>query len=223
MDDAAQRTVLDDPVRQALYRLILAADGPISRNEAAEALGLPVSTVTAHLARMAHEGALTTTSRRISGRSGPGSGRPTVFYAPAAAEVSLSVPPRQYELMGDILAGAIATTAQQQPGLVEVLRDAARQRGRQLGESARGVEEALDANGFEPIVEGGELHLGNCPFHQLSRRHTALVCPLNGALLEGILEGTGETDAVVAAVPDGSPCCARICWPGRAESAESGT
>jgi predicted ArsR family transcriptional regulator len=223
MDDAAQQTVLDDPVRRALYRLILEADAPISRNEAAEALGLPVSTVTAHLARMAHDGALITTSRRASGRSGPGSGRPTVFYAPAAAEVSLSVPPRQYELMGDILAGAIATTAEQQPALVEVLRDAARRRGRELGESAGGVQEALDANGFEPIVEDGELRLGNCPFHQLSRRHTGLVCPLNGALLEGILEGTGEADAVVAAVPDGSPCCARIGWPSRAGTADTET
>ena len=222
MDQEARAAVLGDPVRRTLYRLVLSADGPVSRSEAAEALGLPVTTVAAHLQRMAHDGVLVTTTRRTSGRSGPGSGRPTVFYAPSVGEVSLSVPPRQYELMGDILAGAVGTAAEEDPALLDGLRRAAHRRGRELGASASSVEDALDRNGFEPFREGGELHLGNCPFHQLSRRHTELVCPLNGALLEGVLEGAGDTDAVVASVPDGSPCCARICWRTPTEEPDAG-
>jgi predicted ArsR family transcriptional regulator len=210
MDDPSIDTVLTDPVRRALYRLIVAADAPVSRNEAAEALGLPKSTVAFHLERMARDGALLVTTRKTGERAGPGSGRPTTFYAPAAREVTLSVPPRQYELMGDILAGALDTGLDPESELGRLLRDEARRRGRELGESAGATVVALQENGFEPQIHGHCIELGNCPFHRLARRHTHVVCALNGALLEGVIDGAGEVGATVHASPEGSPCCAVI-------------
>jgi predicted ArsR family transcriptional regulator len=210
MDDPSIDTVLTDPVRRALYRLLVAAEEPLSRNEAADALGLPKSTAAFHLERMARDGALLVTTRKTGDRTGPGSGRPTTFYAPAAREVTLSVPPRQYELMGEILAGALDTGLGQESELSRLLREEARRRGQELGERAGATVVALQDNGFEPRVEGDCIALGNCPFHRLARRHTDVVCALNGALLEGVLEGAGDQAGTVHASPEGSPCCAVI-------------
>jgi predicted ArsR family transcriptional regulator len=212
MEKSSAETVLADPIRRALFRLIAESERPLSRSEAADALALPKSTVTFHLDRMVNDGALTVSTRNTSERTGPGSGRPTSFYAPAQREVTLSVPPRQYELMGDILAAAVETTVGQSPALADALRATARRRGQELAASSNSTEGVLRENGFEPSIDSDGITLGNCPFHRLAREHTDVVCMLNGALLEGILEGAGDVHGVVTASPERSPCCARICW-----------
>ncbi|MCU1570239.1 MAG: hypothetical protein JWR33_980 [Naasia sp.] len=199
-----------DSIGRALFRLILASDRPVSRNEASDLLGLPKSTIAAHLERMTRAGALVTTTRKTTDRTGPGSGRPAVFYSAAVSEISTSIPPRRYELMGDILAGAIESGAEQLPGLSELLRSAARARGEELGEAAGSTEAALRDNGFEPVEREDGIALGNCPFHRLARAHTEVVCALNGALLEGVLDGANDSTARVRTAPAESPCCAWI-------------
>jgi predicted ArsR family transcriptional regulator len=208
--EASAEAVLGDPIRRALYRLVLAAGGPVSRNDAADALGLPKSTVTAHLERMAQDGLLVVSMRKTTERSGPGSGRPAAFYRAATTEVTLSVPPRHYELVGDLLAGAVEDIIDQEPRLADRLRAAARERGQALGSASGGVEAALNEGGYEPVRDEQGIALANCPFHRLSRSHRDVVCLLNRALLEGVVEGAGDADAAVEAAPEGSPCCARI-------------
>jgi predicted ArsR family transcriptional regulator len=226
METTPEDTVLSDPVRRALYRLILASEAPVSRSDAADALGLPKSTVAAHLERMTRDGVLVVSMRKTGERAGPGSGRPAAFYSAAASEVMLSVPPRRYELMGEILAGAVEDTLDHEPRLAGTLRTAARARGRAVGAAAGGVEQALRDNGYEPVPDEQGLSLTNCPFHRLSRSHRDVVCLLNGALLEGVVEGVGDATATVEALPEGSPCCARIrCAtpPGSAKSSATHT
>src|SRR4051812_16724284 len=86
---------LGDPVRRRLYRL--AVERPIGRDEAAEAAGIPRSTAAFHLDRLAEAGLVTVSYRRLSGRSGPGAGRPSKLYSAASADVVGSVPERHYE------------------------------------------------------------------------------------------------------------------------------
>src|SRR5262249_55664423 len=85
----------------------------------------------------------------------------------------------------------------------------ATQRGRELGEGLRGrssLRHALDGLGFEPEETAGRVLLHNCPFHVLAQRHTAMVCGLNHAFLDGLACGLGaRVEARLA--PSPGACC----------------
>ncbi len=54
------------------------------------------------------------------------------------------------------------------------------------------------------------MRMGNCPFHALSERHRDVVCGMNLALLEGVVDAVGGTD--LEARPDARPgeCCVTV-------------
>ncbi len=116
-----------DPVRRALYELVTDRQ-PVGREEAAKALDLPASTVAFHLDRLVEAGLLETAHRRLSGRTGPGAGRPAKLYSLTQTEIAVSVPQRQYDLMADVLATAIETTGDTEAPAGAVKR-VARERG----------------------------------------------------------------------------------------------
>jgi predicted ArsR family transcriptional regulator len=208
--DAAIAAVLADPIRRALYEWIRLAPGAVTTDQAAARLGLARSTAGFHLDRLVRDGALTVEHRKADGRTGPGSGRPAKFYAPATSELAVSLPPRDYELVGDLLASGVEAALAQGRPVDEALRDVARSRGRQLGAEAESLEAALRETGYEPVREGDGFEFANCPFHRLARAHTGLVCGLNGALLAGVLEGCAAAGLEVQPVDPPHPCCARI-------------
>src|SRR5690606_22974571 len=87
---------------------------------------------------------------------------------------------------------------------------AARSQGRTLAHEQAGAELAgvLRQLGYEPAgTPDGDVDLRNCPFHRLSRRHTQLVCGMNQALLEGVLEGRGEDPGRAEVCPREGRCC----------------
>ncbi|MET1019993.1 MAG: helix-turn-helix domain-containing protein, partial [Microterricola sp.] len=100
-------SALDDPARRALYELITGSAESIGRDAAATALGLSRSTTAFHLDRLADAGLLSVEFRRISGKTGPGSGRPAKLYRRAPGELSVSLPARHYDLAGELMAEAI--------------------------------------------------------------------------------------------------------------------
>ena len=67
---------LAEPVRRALYDFVVASRGLVGREEAAEAVGVPVHTAKFHLDRLADDGLLDVEFQRRTGRTGPGAGRP---------------------------------------------------------------------------------------------------------------------------------------------------
>src|SRR6266545_1707208 len=172
-DRVAALTALDDPVRRALLDLVSRSDTPLSRDEAAEALGLTRRAAAFHLDRLAEEGLLAVEFRRLTGRTGPGSGRPSKLYRRAADEVAVTVPERHYDLAADLLAAAVEeSTRSGQPARDALMRLAA-DAGRDLGAEAGTFEKVLEDNGFEPRPDpDGGILLGNCPFHRLAQRHT---------------------------------------------------
>ena len=208
--DLAVAAVLADPIRRTLYDWIRRAPEPVTTDQAAAALGLARSTAGFHLDRLVRDGALTVEHRKAEGRAGPGSGRPAKFYAPAAGELSVSLPPRDYELVGDLLASGVEAALDSGRPVGEALRDVARARGRELGAEAGTLEAALRETGYEPVPDGNGYEFANCPFHRLARAHTGLVCSLNGALLNGVLEGCAVDGLEVQPVAPPHPCCARI-------------
>jgi predicted ArsR family transcriptional regulator len=201
---------LQDPVRRRLYDYVAAQDHEVGRNEAAEAVKVQRTLAAFHLDKLVEAGLLDTESRRLTGRSGPGAGRPAKLYRRSAVERDVSLPPRDYRTAADLLA-QVAEAAR----LDAELQDAARGQGRLLGgaEAAAGGLEAvaglLAERGYEPRLEetddGAVLRMANCPFHALSERHPPLVCGMNLALLEGLLEDASGLRVRMDARP--GQCC----------------
>ncbi|MGH3391499.1 MAG: helix-turn-helix transcriptional regulator [Actinomadura sp.] len=196
MRDIEVIAALQDPVRRRLYDYVAAQDDEVSRNEAAEAVGVQRTLAAFHLDKLVEVGLLDTGSRRLTGRSGPGAGRPAKLYRRSAAEHTVSLPPRDYRTAAELLAG-VAEAAR----LDAELHDAARRQGRGLRDATGGtiegvtaVAELLAGRGYAPRLEetdgGAVVRMANCPFHVLAERHPPLVCGMNLALLEGLLEGT---------------------------------
>jgi len=209
---AAAVGALADPTRRALYEHVAAQPGLVGREQAATALGLALHTASFHLDRLVEAGLLTTEYRRLSGRSGPGAGRPSKLYRRSETEVTVSLPERHYDLAGRILAAAIerAHGGQTLDAAIDAAAGAA---GRELGaEPACGGIAAftgvLGDVGFEPRVEDGTVLLANCPFDALARSHTTLVCGMNRAFVQGVADGVGC--AITARLaPEPGLCCVR--------------
>lgn len=202
-------SALDDPARRALYELIAGSAEPIGRDAAATALGLSRSTTAFHLDRLADAGLLSVEFRRISGRTGPGSGRPAKLYRRAPGELSVSLPARHYDLAGELMAEAIGESGASGEPVLETLARVAARTGRALGAEAGDLTSALERNGFEPRSDEAGIVLGNCPFHRLAERNTAVICALNFGLLCGVAEGAGDDAHVIVADPDAGECCVR--------------
>jgi predicted ArsR family transcriptional regulator len=206
--DVEAIAVLQDPVRRRLYEFVAAQDHEVSRNEAAEAVGVQRTLAAFHLDRLAEAGLLETASRRLTGRSGPGAGRPAKVYRRSGAEHLVSVPPRDYRTAAWLL-GEAAEDA----GLDVELQEAARRRGaaEAAGPQADLAEAAaeLARRGYEPQREesgdGPLLRLHNCPFHTLAERFPPLVCGMNLALLEGVFDGAERLRVRMEALP--GRCC----------------
>jgi predicted ArsR family transcriptional regulator len=211
---AAGIGALADDTRRALYEYVVAQAEPVGREQAAAALALAGHTVAFHLDRLVAEGLLDVEYRRLSGRTGPGAGRPSKLYRRAAREFEVSLPPRRYDLVGDILAAGVSR-AGTGVDLEESLREAARAEGLELGQEVKAhgpapldtLAAVLTTQGYEPRVEGEEILLSNCPFDSLARKHTALVCGLNRDFVQGVADGLACTGVRAQLKPEPGRCC----------------
>ena len=202
-------SALADPARRELYRFVAAAGFPVSRDQAAAGVGLPRHTVKFHLDRLVDDGLLDTEYRRLSGRRGPGAGRPAKLYRRSAREFDVTLPERHYDLAGEILAEAVDTAVRRRVDVREAVREAAAAHGSRLATAAgqAPLEDALGRLGYEPRAEGDDVALGNCPFHRLAATHTDLVCGMNLDLLTALLDQRGEADLRAVLDPAAGRCC----------------
>lgn len=83
--DVAGIGALVDPVRRQLYQFVCSQSMPVSRDQAADAVGIPRHQAKFHLDRLTAEGLLDTEYARLTGRSGPGAGGPPSCIAGPAA------------------------------------------------------------------------------------------------------------------------------------------
>ena len=224
MDEQAVAAVaaLDDPVRAALYQYARASDGPVTREDAARAVGISRKLAAFHLDKLVACRLLRAapeceaTARRV--------GRAPKRYEPTAG-VSVQVPQREHDMLADILLDAVLEPRAGEAAAAAVLR-VARDRGTAIGADERqrsrpgrlGAERALgltqqilDRHGFEPAREPHSVRLRNCPFHPLAAKAPDLVCGLNREFVAGIVDGLhaeGVVDAVLA--PHAGACCVEI-------------
>jgi predicted ArsR family transcriptional regulator len=213
---------LADQLRRDLYLFVCAQDHAVSRDEAADALDVPLHKVKFHLDRLAADGLLDVEYARLSGRSGPGAGRPSKLYRRSATEIAVSLPEREYELAGRLMAEAIAASGRDGVPVLDALSTVAAEHGRALGRAALAATDnttsgalgiastALAEHGYEPRTESGCVVLANCPFHALAASHTDLVCRMNLALVEGLVDEIGTDDVDARLDPAEGRCCVTL-------------
>jgi predicted ArsR family transcriptional regulator len=210
---------IHDPIRRSLFDFVSASPSAVGRDEAAQSLGLARATAAFHLDRLVDDGVLTVEFKRLSGKTGPGSGRPAKLYRRASDELLVSIPERHYDLAGSLLASSIEESDRTGEPVRQALARVATERGRELGERAGTLQNALVIGGYEPREsEGKGTILANCPFHSLAVVHTEVVCDANVNLLKGVAEGAGDAEHEIVFDPCEGQCCVRI-----TERSSSGT
>jgi predicted ArsR family transcriptional regulator len=207
---------LAEPARRALYEYVVAQPEPVSREQAAAGVGIAVHSAKFHLDRLVDEGLLDVEFRRLTGRTGPGAGRPAKLYRRSDTEFAVSLPERRYELVGQILAAGVDRAAHEDVQVADAVQDAAATRGREAGEQSdvTGDEftrttQVLARQGYEPRLRDDEVVLANCPFDALAHEHTELVCGLNQAYIAGVLDGLGCGDLEACLDPEPGLCCVK--------------
>jgi predicted ArsR family transcriptional regulator len=211
--------LLGDPIRRRLYEYVAVQADPVDRDRAATAVDIGRSLAAFHLDRLAAGGLLDVEYHRRSGRTGPGAGRPAKFYRRAAArQVDVSLPPRRYALAAEILVDGVERAAD--PDAVIAVLASARATGERLAATAAPAStgedallEVLSSGGYEPLREGAEIRLRNCPFDALVEDHRAVTCSMNLALLEGVASGVETAGLVPEARPVDEFCCVAFVEP----------
>ncbi len=218
----AALAALDEPIRRGLYLYVAGRRRDVGRDEAARALRISRALAAFHLDKLVQQGLLETSYRRLSGRGGPGAGRPAKLYRRSARQLDVSLPQRSYGLAARLFAKTLAEAGS--PAVLRALKNAAGDLGRSLGVEARrraGSRPSrerllrhglamLGACGYEPFRSDGGIRLSNCPFDALAREYRTLVCGTNLALLEGVMNGLGMRDVKAKLDPRPGMCCVTL-------------
>ena len=211
-DDLAAIGLLDESVRRRLYNWVVVQPEPVGREAAAAAIGVSRGLATFHLDKLAEAGLLESSYRRLTGRVGPGAGRPARVYWRSPREFNVTLPERRYARAADLFASALERLGDGSPP--PVLAEAARDMGEQLGGTARRgsartrLIRALEHGGYEPITDAhGTIRLRNCPFDALAEAHRTLVCGTNLALATGIAAGARAEELKPVLDPLPGYCC----------------
>ncbi|MGW0819138.1 helix-turn-helix transcriptional regulator [Streptomyces viridiviolaceus] len=216
-------SVLSEESRRQMFAFIRRARRPVTRDEAAASVGISRKLAAFHLDKLVDAGLL---RARYGAPGGVRKvGRQPKVYEPTDADIRVSIPDRRHELLADLFLQAIVTEGEDETAAEAAVR-AARQRGRELGQTQReqtrpgrlgaergltACERMLDQHGFEPFREEPTgLRLRNCPFHPLAAKAPDLVCGMNHAFLTGYLETMEITGVQAVLAPRPGECCVQI-------------
>ena len=216
-------SALDDGLRSQLYGFVRRCDHPVTRDEAATEAGISRKLAAFHLDKLVELGLLRAEYRRHAGLFRT-PGRAPKVYSPSNAEIGVTIPPRRYEFVAEILVQGVERAEPGHPAREVVLQVAA-ERGEAQGKAIRGqrslgrvgaeraitlTREILEETGFEPALLDGTLLLRNCPFHRLAQASPELICGLNQAFVQGLLDGLGNQSVATDLVPSPEFCCVRL-------------
>ena len=161
-EQIAAMSALGDPTRRRLYFFVVSRPEGAGREEAAKSVGVTRALAAFHLDRLVKDGLLVTEYRRLTGRTGPGAGRPAKIYRRSPRQLAVTLPQRNYELLARLLAQALI--AGDGASSLESLMDAAYGLGTTLGARAR--KEAGSRPGRDRLLTaaaGGRLGLSPPP------------------------------------------------------------
>jgi predicted ArsR family transcriptional regulator len=211
-------SLLGEPVRRRLYDYAVHEPEPVSREQAAKAVGTKRSLAAFHLDKLAQEGLLDVEFKRLSGRKGPGAGRPAKLYKKPAQDLEVSLPHREYRLAATLFAQALSSKQSSGDVVKEVARAFGRELAHEVKERAaphrgrknliRTASDVLREHGYQPFHDpDGAIRLRNCPFHSLSRDFRDLVCGMNLEIMQSLLEELGLERLEACLEPQAGTCC----------------
>ncbi|MDN5796870.1 MAG: helix-turn-helix domain-containing protein [Intrasporangium sp.] len=225
LNSSVRRRVVDllanlSPVRDPRTGARTPAEG-MSARELADRLHLHVTTMRFHLDQLVAGGLVTSHFKR-----GEGAGRPRKLYAIAHGSLDSERSEQSFALLSEVLIESFNETDEsltpeelgarwgrrrvQQENLDPSRRQPAATPGQWLGKIGRMVD-ILEEWGYTPEVsttEGGRtarVALHGCPFIDLARDNTALVCSIHRGLMRGVMEELGEQHTEVSLTPFVTP------------------
>ena len=215
---------LDDDLRHGMYVFIRAARRPVTRDEAAAQVGISRKLAAFHLDKLVDAGLLRASYQSTGGLRKVG--RAPKVYEPTDGDIAVAIPPRQHDVLADILLDAVLTETPGETAPEATMRVAAA-RGEQLGKAERdagsvrgrlGAERALTLtqallakHGFEPTRQTPTcVRLRNCPFHPMAARAPELVCGVNQRFVSGVLAGLRATSIEATLAPRAGECCVEL-------------
>jgi predicted ArsR family transcriptional regulator len=202
--DARTHRALSGVSRLALLELLRTQQMPMDVPKIAAAVGLHPNTVRSHLARLLEVGLV---SEAIEVRTRPG--RPRMLYSAVPRETD---PPESgpapsvdsYQLLASILADGLAEGPTAGPPRGS---ERAGEAGRRWAERFVPSEDStsvpidrdvaiervvaiLDVVGFAPALSGdhAEIELRRCPFLDVAKEHSTVVCSVHRGLMQGALD-----------------------------------
>lgn len=217
-DPIGSIALLEEPNRRRLYDLIAHLREAVGRDAAAAALGITRELAAFHLDRLVEGGLLATEFRRLSGRTGPGAGRPAKLYRRTEGDVIVTLPTRNYDVAAEVMAEALEHLGRRGAHALEPvahdrgLADARRLTDAAVQRSGDAVDpgplvEALAVAGYEPEARpDGSVLVRNCPYDALAVDHRDLTCGMSAAWAKGLVEGLAAPMTVELA-PEPGRCC----------------
>jgi predicted ArsR family transcriptional regulator len=212
---------LQDSLRRGMYEFIRRERRPVTRDEAAAQVGISRKLAAFHLDKLVDAGLLVLGTAAGTRRVG----RAPKAYLATNADLRVSIPERQHDVLAAILVDALLTEAPDERGSQAALR-VARETGVAAGQHERaalgrgriGAERALTTcepmlarHGYEPDrISPGCVRLRSCPFHPVTARAPELVCGLNHAFLEGFLAGLDASSIEAVLSPQPDECCVEL-------------
>jgi predicted ArsR family transcriptional regulator len=214
---------LEDDLRHGMYEFIRTARRPVTREQAAAAVGISRKLATFHLDKLVGAGLLRSDYEPVGGLRKVG--RTPKVYQPVDSDIRISIPERRPDVLAAILVDAVLTERTDETARQAAMR-AAHERGLQVAATERqqlrpGRLEAeraltlseglLKRHGYEPErVSPGCVTLRNCPFHPLAAQAPDVVCALNHAFLTGFLAGLDAPTVGAVLQPAPGECCVEL-------------
>jgi predicted ArsR family transcriptional regulator len=206
--DSRTHRVLAGVSRVAVLEALRVNAGSLDVQAIAELVGLHTNTVRSHLDQLIEAGLV---ESAVQERKTPG--RPRILFRATAARGA--GPENSYKVLAEILASGIRD-GEPAPGAVAAI--AGRRWGRHLEQQDGAGDEAVDSGralervvallddvGFAPRVskapaalavtgdmpdagEGTVIEVHRCPFYDIAREHTDVVCSVHLGLMQGALD-----------------------------------
>ncbi len=200
---------LGDNTRYAIYLELARSPAPLSTAEIASTLGLHVNTVRPHLERMRDVGLLD-----VAVEARRGVGRPQHLYSLSPSSPSLGLEPPAFPLLAALLACVSELAGARRDDALEVGREQGLVEGRRRTgrlDCVSALVEWQAEQGFDPERVDGEeectVAFGHCPYGELARQHSELICALHSGLIEGLVEAVGGAEVTeFRSVADRRPC-----------------
>ncbi|HEY7703680.1 MAG TPA: helix-turn-helix domain-containing protein [Acidimicrobiia bacterium] len=189
---------LGDPTRRAIYIAVRQSAEPLTSTQVADIFEIHPNVARHHLDKLAGDGYLRVTQKRLNGRRGPGAGRPAKCYEATGKAVAVH-PGRRYDLLVDLLVkvidrlhpDAISATAE------AVGRDYGKALAAEIGApddagyavAVEAVAKAMGGLGFDITADVGSQRLltSHCPFGAAATAHPEVICSLDRGIVSGIL------------------------------------